>query len=60
VGVHRHPKVLQSGGSNRGRDRPARVPKLSVDTLLRHAPSHYIPDPIRAKPFGSCRTITTG
>src|ERR1700682_2249150 len=55
VGVHRHSKFLQSSGSNRGRDRSAGSSELSVETLLRHALSHYIPDSILAKPLWSSR-----
>src|ERR1700722_19459270 len=45
------PVLLHSSASNRGRLLPRAVSELSVDTLLRHALSHYIPDPIPAKPL---------
>jgi hypothetical protein len=37
----------------------AYAPKPSADTLLRHALSHYIPDPILIEAAGSCLAITT-
>src|SRR6202171_4971739 len=50
AGVHRHssisplPAVRIAAG-----DRRAAAPELSAATLLRHALSHYIPDPVIAK-----------
>src|ERR1700676_2196465 len=61
VGVHRH-----SGMSPLRRfeswpvSAPRGTPELSVDALLRHALSHYIPPPILAKPLASHCAITAG
>jgi hypothetical protein len=59
VGVHWHPVFLPSS-VRIARVSPRWHPKLSADTLLRHAFPHYIPDPIVAKPLVSYRAITTG
>jgi hypothetical protein len=60
AGVHRHPRISPF---RRFESRPAigpGTPELSAATLLRHALSHYIPDPIIAKPLDRSRAITTG
>src|SRR5260370_11552239 len=60
AGVHRHssisPLLAVRIAASDGR---AAAPELSAATLLRHALSHYIPEPIIAKPLGSPRAITT-
>src|SRR6202035_4456503 len=49
VGVHRH-SGMSPFPSNRDRRSQRSRAELSAAALLRHALSHYIPDPILAKP----------
>src|SRR3979490_2329365 len=51
AGVHRHPGISPiSAFRIAARVAPADMLELSAAALLRHALSHYIPDPIPAKP----------
>src|ERR1700681_2609364 len=50
VGVHRHPGISPLPAVRIAAGDGAAAPELSAATLLRHALSHYIPDPIIAKP----------
>src|SRR6266851_7300255 len=50
AGVHRHSSISPFPATRR-----AAAPELSAVTLLRHALSHYIPDPVIAKPLASPR-----